>query len=123
MQFVLLASLWWLEDHDERPPTQTRLAQQAGTDLMMTSQVTRRLEVRGLLKRAPDAADSRARRLSLTAAGRTVVARALADVEAVDEQYFAALGRRRDAFLDALVTLNARPTPETGTPKTSTNKS
>ena len=105
VQFVLLTSLWWLADHEDRPPTQARLAQHAGTDPMMTSQVTRKLEARGLLERAIDPADSRARRLHLTAAGRAVVAQALKDVEAADEDYFAALGRQRDAFVRALGTL------------------
>ena len=49
VQFVLLTSLWWLADHEDRPPTQARLAQHAGTDPMMTSQVTRKLEARALL--------------------------------------------------------------------------
>ena len=105
VQFVLLTSLWWLADHEDRPPTQARLAQHAGTDPMMTSQVTRKLEARGLLERALDPADSRARRVHLTAAGRAVVAQALKDVEAADEDYFAALGRQRDAFVRALGTL------------------
>jgi DNA-binding MarR family transcriptional regulator len=105
VQFVLLASLWWLEDHEREPPTQARLAQQAGTDPMMTSQVMRKLESRDLLERAADPSDSRARRLRLTAGGRRLVARALADVEAADEQYFAALGGRRDAFAKALAAL------------------
>jgi DNA-binding MarR family transcriptional regulator len=105
VQFVLLTSLWWLADHEDRPPTQARLAQHARTDPMMTSQVTRKLEARGLLERALDPADSRARRLHLTAAGRAVVAQALKDVEAADEDYFAALGRQRDAFVRALGTL------------------
>jgi DNA-binding MarR family transcriptional regulator len=105
VQFVLLTSLWWLADHEDRPPTQARLAQHAGTDPMMTSQVTRKLEARGLLERALDPADSRARRLHLTAAGRAVVAQALKDVEAADEDYFAALGRQRDPFVRALGTL------------------
>ena len=105
VQFVLLTSLWWLADHEDRPPTQARLAQHAGTDPMMTSQVTRKLEARGLLERAFDPADSRARRVHLTAAGRAVVAQALKDVEAADEDYFAALGRQRDAFVRALGTL------------------
>ena len=105
VQFVLLTSLWWLADHEDRPPTQARLAQHAGTDPMMTSQVTRKLEARGLLERALDPADSRVRRLHLTAAGRAVVAQALKDVEAADEDYFAALGRQRDAFVRALGTL------------------
>jgi DNA-binding MarR family transcriptional regulator len=54
----LLASLWWMQEHGG-PPTQAQLAGQAGTDLMMTSQVLRRLEGRGLLARDPDPGDSR----------------------------------------------------------------
>lgn len=108
MQFVLLASLWWLEGHEDQPPTQARLAQQAGTDPMMTSQVTRKLEARGLLERALDPADSRSRQLRLTATGRALVGRALSDVEAADDDYFAALGNRRNAFLEALGALGAR---------------
>jgi DNA-binding MarR family transcriptional regulator len=107
VQFVLLASLWWLEDHDDRQPTQARLAEQAGTDPMMTSQVIRKLETRGLLQRAPDPADSRARQLRLTASGRELVANALTDVEAIDDGYFAAIGDRLDAFLEALNALGA----------------
>ena len=61
VQFVLLASLWWLVDHDDHSLTQAQLAQQAGTDPMMTSQVTRKLETRGLPERAQDPTDSRAR--------------------------------------------------------------
>jgi DNA-binding MarR family transcriptional regulator len=111
VQFVLLASLWWLEDNTDQPPTQAGLAEQAGTDPMMTSQVIRRLEARGVLKRAVDRADGRARRLRLTAGGRALVARALADVEAADDDYFAALGNRRAAFLKALATLDAARRP------------
>jgi DNA-binding MarR family transcriptional regulator len=112
VQFVLLASLWWLEGHEDQPPTQARLAQQAGTDPMMTSQVTRKLEARGLLERPLDPVDSRARQLGLTAIGRALVGRALSDVEAADDDYFAALGNRRNAFLEALGALGARSIEE-----------
>jgi DNA-binding MarR family transcriptional regulator len=111
VQFVLLASLWWVVDHDDHSPTQAQLAQQAGTDPMMTSQVMRKLETRGLLERAQDPSDSRARRLRLTAAGRALVTRALSDVEAADEEYFAALGSHRESFIRALRTLEAAPVP------------
>jgi DNA-binding MarR family transcriptional regulator len=111
VQFVLLASLWWMADHDDRPPTQSQLAQQAGTGPMMTSQVIRKLETRGLLERALDPTDSRARRLRLTATGHALVSRALSDVEAADERYFAALGRERDAFVRALQILETTPAP------------
>ncbi len=107
VQFVLLASLWWLEDRARVRPSQTQLARQAGIDPMMTSQVARRLELRGLLERQSDPSDSRARQLCLTQAGRVLLAHALADVEAADERYFGALGKRRVGFLAALVALDA----------------
>ena len=107
VQFVLLASLWWLEDHEDEPCTQTRLADQAGTDPMMTSQVIRKLEGRGLLERTFDPGDGRARRVRLTDGGRQVVAAALADVERADIGYFGALGPERDAFVRMLATLSA----------------
>jgi DNA-binding MarR family transcriptional regulator len=78
---------------------------------MMTSQVIRKLETRGLLERALDPTDSRARRLRLTATGHALVSRALSDVEAADERYFAALGRERDAFVRALQILEKTPAP------------
>ncbi|MGO9077549.1 MAG: MarR family winged helix-turn-helix transcriptional regulator [Streptosporangiaceae bacterium] len=102
VQFVLLASLWWLAEHSPRPPSQAALAAHAGTDPMMTSQVIRKLAERGLAQRRPDPADSRARQLALTDAGRTLLAGALANVEAADESFFAALGSGRAAFLRQL---------------------
>jgi DNA-binding MarR family transcriptional regulator len=107
VQFVLLASLWWLEDHESEAPTQAGLAEQAGTDPMMTSQVLRKLEERELLERVPDARDTRARRLHLTADGRELIARALADVERTDVDYFAPVGDRNESFLEALTALAA----------------
>jgi DNA-binding MarR family transcriptional regulator len=104
VQFVLLTTLWWLSEHDE-PPSQTRLADQAATDPMMTSQVLRRLEARGLLERAADPADARARRLALTPAGRTLVAAALESVERADGAFFEPLGARLPGFVEALATL------------------
>ena len=55
VQFVLLASSWWLGRTEA--PTQQGLAEHAGTDPMMTSQVLRKLEDRGLVTREQDPAD------------------------------------------------------------------
>jgi DNA-binding MarR family transcriptional regulator len=109
VQFVLLASLWWLQEHGGRQPTQAQLADQAGTDLMMTSQVVRKLEGRGLLARDLDPDDSRARRLRLTTEGNDLLAGALAHVVEADQAYFATLGDDRVAFARALTTLSTRP--------------
>jgi DNA-binding MarR family transcriptional regulator len=104
VQFVLLTTLWWLAEH-EAPPTQARLAERAATDTMMTSQVLRRLEGRGLLERQVDPQDARARRLVLTPAGRELLAPALAAVERADRAFFGPLEVRQAAFTNDLATL------------------
>ena len=106
MQFVLLASLWWLQDTEHEAPTQSRLAAQSGADPMMTSQVLRKLEARDLLAREPDPSDSRAWRVRLTDPGRRLVASALKDVETTDVRFFAALEEDRMAFIRALARLS-----------------
>ena len=88
VQFVLLASLVWLTQHGDTV-TQVDLAAQAQTDPMMTSQVVRALEARGLLARTTSAQDRRARVLAPTAAGTAPAAAAITIVEAVDAECFA----------------------------------
>jgi DNA-binding MarR family transcriptional regulator len=92
VQFVLLASAWWLTTVAGETPTQRRLAEHAGTDPMMTSQVLRALETRGLIVREVDPADSRARLLGVTPPGAALAARAIAVVEAADAEFFAKAG-------------------------------
>ncbi|MET7989955.1 MarR family winged helix-turn-helix transcriptional regulator [Amycolatopsis sp. NPDC005232] len=104
VQFVLLTTTWWLTRSGE-PPTQRQLAEQAGTDTMMTSQVVRKLADRGLLTRADDPADARAKRVQLTEAGSALVAKALHDVEDADARFFGGLGERTGGFVSALAEL------------------
>ncbi len=94
VQFVLLASLWWLT-RGEAGVTQSDLARHAGADPMMTSQVVRSLARRRLVARGRDPADGRARSLSVTPAGLALVGRALPAVEAVDAAFFAPVADRR----------------------------
>jgi DNA-binding MarR family transcriptional regulator len=89
LQFVLLASLTWLAD--EEAVTQRRLADHASTDPMMTSQVLRVLERRGLVERRVHPADARARAAAATASGRALAGRAVVAVEACDDAFFATL--------------------------------
>jgi DNA-binding MarR family transcriptional regulator len=100
VQFVLAAALTWLGA--DGPVTQRQLADFAGTDPMMTSQVVRVLEDRGLVDRSPHPEDGRARALSVTRKGRSLVIRAIVAVEACDEAFFAPLGRSRASFTRAL---------------------
>jgi DNA-binding MarR family transcriptional regulator len=87
VQFVLLASTWWLNEHGRRP-TQVELAGHAGTDVKMTSQVVRSLEGKGLLERQVDPEDTRARRLNVTRSGARLAPRAIAAVERADAEFF-----------------------------------
>ncbi len=89
VQFVLLATTWWLNSRGE-DPNQLRLARQAGTDVKMTSEVLRKLEAKGLLVRTIDNTDTRAKKLHVTDRGAELAGRALAIVEAADAAFFQA---------------------------------
>lgn len=102
VQFVLLASLTWLDA--DGPVTQRQLADHAATDPMMTSQVLRVLEDRGLVRRAAHPDDQRARAIEVTRQGAALANRAVEAVERCDRAFFAPLGGV-GAFAKALATL------------------
>lgn len=104
---MLLTSLWWIDTHQQQPPTQRELATHAGTDAMMTSQIIRKLAARGFLLRTPDPVDARAQRLQITDAGRALTATAIHDVEAADTKYFSLIRtpEQYHGFLEGLQTL------------------
>lgn len=114
VQFVLLASAWWLSDQAatgigaEAPgamPSQRQLAAQAGVDVMMTSQVIRALTARHLLVGVEDPADARVRRVTVTADGRRLALRAIDVVETADAAFFGGV-RDRAQVLDVLLQLS-----------------
>ena len=100
VQFVLLAILT-AGDPDETV-TQRELADRASTDEMMTSQVLRTLEQKGLVRRLPHPDDRRARAITPTRAGIALVNHANAAVETADRDYFSALGSSQTEFIRAL---------------------
>lgn len=100
VQFVLLASLAWLDGAG--PVTQRHLAEHAGTDAMMTSQLLRTLELRGLVARVPHPSDRRARAVSGTAKGRALADEAIVVVKGCDAAFFAALGSEIGALTGLL---------------------
>jgi DNA-binding MarR family transcriptional regulator len=104
VQFVLLASLWWLTKQAGERPSQRRLAEFATTDPMMTSQVLRALERKGLVVRSSHPTDSRARELGVTRDGEELARQAVKAVESADGEFFGATGDR-DAMLDLLRSL------------------
>jgi DNA-binding MarR family transcriptional regulator len=87
VQFVLLATSWWLNTQGEEP-NQLSVARKAGTDVKMTSEVLRKLEAKDLIVRTVDAADTRAKRLRVTDHGARLAGLAVAAVEAADDAFF-----------------------------------
>ena len=104
VQYALLASLLWLARKEE-VVTQSRLAAHAKLDVMMTSQVLRALEGRGLLERRPHPTDTRAKALRLTPAWRALTTRAVPAVETADSKFFSSLGPARARLNSNLLAL------------------
>ncbi len=104
VQFVLLANLIYREKMKKKT-TGAKLASQAQTDPMMTSQVLRALIKQGLVTRIQNPQDSRAYHLASTKQGRLLLRNAMPKVEAVDDNFFAPLGKGGAAFTDALLKL------------------
>ena len=102
VQFVLLATLTYAANKSSF--TQKQLAQYAQVDVMMTSQVIRKLEEKGLIKREPSKIDARAFTINPTQAGIELANRTVKEVETVDRQFFGSLG----ADCEKLVTMMRR---------------
>jgi DNA-binding MarR family transcriptional regulator len=111
-QFVLLASLTWLVD-EAKPLTQADLASHAKMDVMMTSNVLRTLEEKGLVRRDPHPTDTRAKSLAVTKQGRELAAQAVRVVENIDRDFFSKLGAEMGNFNRNLLVLISEN--ETGT--------
>jgi MarR family transcriptional regulator, organic hydroperoxide resistance regulator len=101
VQFVLLTAADWLSDA-ELPTTQSNVARFAHTDVMMTSQVIRTLEGKGLVVVEESPSDSRAHALRVTPMGKQLVRRALELVEDADGVFFGPLGRDSARFVEML---------------------
>ncbi|MBK6791753.1 MAG: MarR family transcriptional regulator [Anaerolineales bacterium] len=109
-QFVLLASMTWLAG-GEKPLTQIDLASHAKMDVMMTSNVLRTLEEKGLILRKPHPTDTRAKALSITAQGRKLAIQAIEVVEKIDHEFFKGLRGNSKKFNEYLLALIAANQP------------
>jgi DNA-binding MarR family transcriptional regulator len=90
VQFVLLATCQWLNEHAEQAGvTQIQLSQHAQIDVNVTSKVLRTLETKNLIIRSPHLTDTRANVITLTPEGIALISRALVIVEQTDRQFFA----------------------------------
>ena len=89
VQFVLPASTVWLNDHGSEA-TQVLIARFAPhADVMMTSQVLRSLEEKGLILRLKNPGDTRAHLISPTEMGKELIGKTMRVVEDTDSAFFA----------------------------------
>jgi DNA-binding MarR family transcriptional regulator len=96
-----------------QPVTQNELARFAHVDPMMTSQVLRVLEDKGLLRRERHPSDARAKALVATPEGVAAANRANGAVEAADVTFFAPLTNEERAFFSQIFTRLSNHTPLT----------
>jgi MarR family transcriptional regulator, organic hydroperoxide resistance regulator len=101
VQFVLLTATDWLNNAG-LPTTQSHVARFAHTDVMMTSQVIRALEGKGLVVVEEDPSDARAHVLKVTPRGKKLVRRALELVEDADGVFFGPLAGDTPRFAEML---------------------
>ncbi|MER7722735.1 MarR family transcriptional regulator [Streptomyces sp. NPDC096323] len=113
-QYSLLGSLLGLQRTGLRP-NQRALADHTGLEALYVSKLARGLEAAGLVERAPDPADTRAVRLSLTDEGLAVTGRAVEVVRRLVDELLAPLGGLEgpgtEAFTQALTALLDVPVP------------
>ena len=94
-------------------PTQAQLAVSVGRDKTRLIQTLDRLEALGLLDREPDSDDRRNRIVTLTAAGRSVLASCREDIRAMESELLAHLPpSERAAFIRQLMTLIEGPSQD-----------
>ncbi len=86
-QFRLLVATAWLNANSSGV-RQSDIAAHAGTDTVMTSEVLRTLESRGLILRSPHPTDRRAKSIEVTDLGGALADRALRLVDAVEAKFF-----------------------------------
>lgn len=108
--YVVLGGL----EHDSAP-TQAQLAATVGRDKTRLIANLDRLEARGLLHRTPDPDDRRNRIITLTDAGRTLLADCRRDIRAMEADLLSTLhAPDRTAFVRALLRLVESTREDTG---------
>ena len=108
--YIVLGGL----EHDSAP-TQAQLAAAVGRDKTRLIAILDRLEARGLLHRTPDLDDRRNRIVTLTDAGRTLLADCRCDIRAMETDLLSTLSAPdQTAFIRALSTLAESTREDTG---------
>jgi len=106
-QFILLAALGWLSKQNNAV-TQIDIANQSNADRMMVSKVLRTLEDKGFLTRKEHKTDTRAKTITLTKNGETVLQTALIEIENADIEFFTSINVDLSKFNSTMAKLVAK---------------
>ena len=98
MQYAALQTV-----HNEPGIDQRTLASRIAQDASATAGVVERLQARGRLRREPDPADRRVRQLTLTDAGRALLAQVVPDMQRAQARILAPLDAAQQAQFMALL--------------------
>lgn len=104
--FVIMALLCWLEGNNIKPK-QTLIANYTKLDKMTISQTLKKLESKNLVERSECMRDTRAKKISLTEAGRDLINILVPVVENIDREFFGILSEgEHKKFLKLMNTLS-----------------
>ena len=103
-QFALLCALAWLSRESDNV-TQVDIANQGNADRMMVSKVLRTLEEKKFITRKEHKTDTRAKTISLTESGETVLQKAIISVETADLDFFSTLDKDLPNFNSNMASL------------------
>lgn len=87
MQFVIMATLLWFEEHHETP-TQATISRLSKIDEMTVSKSLKKLTTLGYTSREESPEDTRAKNVHLTIQGKEFISKLIPIVEKIDASFF-----------------------------------
>lgn len=103
-QYVILASIFWLRLHEEEV-TQVILSHYTKIEPMTVSVILKGLQKTGYIFRQPHPIDTRAKVVYLTEEGKEFITDVITSIEAIDRNFFKALGKGISNFNSELIKL------------------
>lgn len=97
-QFVIMAILMWFEEHDY-DAVQVSIVEWSKLDKMTVSQSLKKSAAQRLITRKEHKIDTRAKQVTLTDKGRTLIGKLIPVVESIDAQFFNAISKKDEQTL------------------------
>ena len=98
MQYVVLASIYWLKLHDTQPVTQGLLAHHIRTDPATIAYLFRELGAKGYITRVNHPTNARTKIIDLSQKGKDLMKQAISAIVEDDQRFFKSLGKNTDFF-------------------------